>query len=319
MFSKWPSRSTLPLATQFSATPPARHRFFEPVCLGEAARQPQHRLLQHRLDRGGDVHVKRRQQLIRAAHRFAEQFGETVVGHGEAGAVVEIGHVEPERAVRLQIDQVVENEFCEARLAIGRQPHHLVFAGVDLEAGVIGRRPNRAGRANAENGSPGRFRAGCRCRAPPTWSPIRRRRPWSAPRRRRRARDRRRTPRGSDDARRTAAWPMSKSSREFADLLAQQAFLEQLLPQPERDRHPERAKAARRERDIGLQQPLEFEERLVVEHDVVEAVGGDAGFLAGNRRSRGAGSAGSCLRRVKRSSWAAATMRPSSTSAAALS
>ena len=107
--------------------------------LGEAARQPQHGLIQHRLDRGRDIHVKRRQQLIRAAHRLAEQFGEPVVGHGEAGAIVEIGHVEPERAVGLQIDQMIENELCVFRLAVGREPHHLVFAGVDLEAGVIGR------------------------------------------------------------------------------------------------------------------------------------------------------------------------------------
>ena len=106
--------------------------------LGEAARHPQHRLIQHRLDRGRDVHVERRQQLVRASHRLAEQFGEPVVGHGETGAIVEIGHVEPERAVRLQVDQIVENELCVFRLAIGRQPHHLVFAGIDLEAGVVG-------------------------------------------------------------------------------------------------------------------------------------------------------------------------------------
>src|SRR5258707_562663 len=31
MFSNLPSRSTLPLATQLSATPPARHRFASPV------------------------------------------------------------------------------------------------------------------------------------------------------------------------------------------------------------------------------------------------------------------------------------------------
>ena len=54
-----------------------------------------------------------------------------------------------------QIDQIVENEFLIFRLAVGREPHHLVFAGVDLEAGVIGAAPNTAGRANAGNGSPG--------------------------------------------------------------------------------------------------------------------------------------------------------------------
>src|SRR3984957_3642980 len=59
---------------------------------------------------------------------------------------------------------------------------------------------------------------------------------------------------------------------EFPELVAQQVLLKQFLAQPERDRHLERAKSARRHRDIGFQQPLEFEERLVIEHDMVEAV-----------------------------------------------
>src|SRR5882757_4021169 len=44
---------------------------------------------------------------------------------------------------------------------------------------------------------------------------------------------------------------------KFPYLVAQQAFLKQLLLEPERDRHLERAKPARRQRDIGLEQPLE--------------------------------------------------------------
>ena len=62
---------------------------------------------------------------------------------------------------------------------------------------------------------------------------------------------------------------------ELLQFVAQQVFLEQLFLQPQRNRHLERAKAARRHRDVGFQQPLEFEERLVVEHDMVEAVGGN--------------------------------------------
>src|SRR6478672_8765742 len=56
---------------------------------------------------------------------------------------------------------------------------------------------------------------------------------------------------------------------ELLELFPQQALLEQLLLEPERDRHLEGREAARRERDIGLQQPLEFQERLVVEGDVI--------------------------------------------------
>ena len=62
-------------------------------------------------------------------------------------------------------------------------------------------------------------------------------------------------------------------------LTLQQALLEQLLLQPERDRHAERAEAARCERNIGFQQSFEFQERLVVEHDVIEFVESCAGFL----------------------------------------
>src|SRR5665811_1973545 len=65
---------------------------------------------------------------------------------------------------------------------------------------------------------------------------------------------------------------------KFPEFVAQQAFLKQFLPQPERDRHLERAEPARRQRDVGLQQPLEFEKRLVVEHDMVKLVGRNAGL-----------------------------------------
>src|SRR5262249_32716608 len=62
-------------------------------------------------------------------------------------------------------------------------------------------------------------------------------------------------------------------------LALEQALLEQLLLQPKGDRHAERAEAARRERNIGFHQPFEFQERLVVEHDVIELVEFRAGFL----------------------------------------
>jgi len=57
---------------------------------------------------------------------------------------------------------------------------------------------------------------------------------------------------------------------KFPYFIAQQAFLKQLFLEPERDRHLERAKSARRQRDVGLEQPLEFEKRLVIEHDMIE-------------------------------------------------
>ena len=208
---------------------------------------------------------------------------------------------------------------CVFRLAVGREPHHLVFAGVDLEAGVIGERRIKQAERMREVDLLEDLERVAVARSPPTSSPIRRRRPWSAPRPLRTARDRTPMPHGSDDVRRTTAWPVSKSSSNFFEFLAQQVLLEQLLPQPERDRHLEGAEAARRQRDIGFQQPLEFQERLVVEDDVIDVgKAGAGGFQAIGDRVASETTA-SCFLRVKRSSCAAATMRPSSTSAAALS
>src|SRR3546814_16234682 len=111
------------------------------------------------LHRGGDVHVERDEQVaVGAARRLAEQVLESPVDHGEAGAIVEVALVEPEAAVRLQVDQPFQDQVLEARLAIGREAHHLVFAGVDLEAGVVGegrvQQPQR-GRSEARRGGKG--------------------------------------------------------------------------------------------------------------------------------------------------------------------
>src|SRR5690348_2879501 len=57
---------------------------------------------------------------------------------------------------------------------------------------------------------------------------------------------------------------------EGLQLLVQKPLLEQLLSQPERQRHAEGGIAPGREGEIGLQQPLELEEGLVVEGDVVD-------------------------------------------------
>ena len=65
-------------------------------------------------------------------------------------------------------------------------------------------------------------------------------------------------------------------------LLDQQALLEELLLEPQRQRLAERGEAARREGEIRLQKPLELEERLVVERDEVDFGRPDSGgFEAG--------------------------------------
>ena len=79
------------------------------------------------------------------------------------------------------------------------------------------------------------------------------------------------------------------------------------------------AKPARRIGEIGFEQPLELDERLLEEDDVVDVVEIDVARLQAIADRVGRESPASCFLRVKRSSCAAATMRPSSTRAAALS
>ena len=105
---------------------------------GERPRKPQHHFFRHCLDRGGKVHLALGQPDVRLARRAAEQRVEARIGHGQPGAIIEIVEVEPERAVGFEIDEMVENFLRVFRLAIGREPHDLVLAGIDLEAGVIG-------------------------------------------------------------------------------------------------------------------------------------------------------------------------------------
>ena len=64
-----------------------------------------------------------------------------------------------------------------------------------------------------------------------------------------------------------------------AQQVDQQRFLKQLLLQPQRHRHAERAKAPRRESKIGFEQSLELQKRLFVEGDEVDIAPAGASFL----------------------------------------
>src|SRR6185295_9641503 len=64
-------------------------------------------------------------------------------------------------------------------------------------------------------------------------------------------------------------------------LVTEQNFLKELFLQPQRHRLAERLEPARRKSKIGGEQPLEFQERLVVKGNVVDALIPDAaGFQA---------------------------------------
>src|SRR5260370_7820815 len=62
------------------------------------------------------------------------------------------------------------------------------------------------------------------------------------------------------------------------ELLDEPVLLKQLLLDPERHRLAERREPPRREGQISLEQPLEFEEGLFVEHDPVDVAEPDPGF-----------------------------------------
>ena len=106
---------------------------------------------------------------------------------------------------------------------------------------------------------------------------------------------------------------------EAAQRIPQQLPLEQLLADPKRQGHGERAQPAGREGQVGLEQALEFQKRLVVEDDVIDGLERHAFALQAVSDGVTRESGRRASRREKRSSWAAATISPSRTSAAALS
>ena len=137
MSSYGPSRSSLPLATQLSATPPARTRCGSLVFCMKVAADPHHDFFGDRLDARRQVHVLLLEHRLRCAGRAAEQVVEPAIGHRQPLAVVEVLHVEPEAAVGLQVEELLQDQVVIDRPAIGGQAHQLVFAAVYLEATII--------------------------------------------------------------------------------------------------------------------------------------------------------------------------------------
>ena len=244
----------------------------------DRAREPHHDFLGHRLDRGREIHVALVEPFLRLARRPAEQRIELVAGHAQTGAIVEIGLIQPERAVGLEVDQVVEDEPGIFRLAIRREPHHLVLARIDLEAGVVGERRVEQPQRMREM----QLFAHLQVVAAP--EADRRGRPFADPVH---GEDDRLLERRRKEGGRGVALVVLREQKlalpievgiERAKLVAQELLLEQLLLQPQRDRHAEGAEAPGSECEIGFEQPFELEERLVVERDMIDVGEADAGL-----------------------------------------
>ena len=161
--------------------------------------------------------------------------------------------------------KLVEDQLDVARLAVRRESHHLVLARVDPEARVVseGRveQPQRVRELQLSE----QVKLVARARSRKTRSPTRRRRPSSA-----------RPPTRTATGRRRCGVRLVMLGEEHlafeARLLRNLLAYPELLAQPQRHRHQKRAQAARRVVNVGFEQPLEFQQRLVVEGDVVQLV-----------------------------------------------
>lgn len=97
-------------------------------------------LLGDRLDRAGEVAMALGDFAGGATGWAAEEGVEAGAGHAFAVQVAEVLETEAEGAVFAQIDELLQDEVAVTRLAVGGEPHELVFAGVDAEAAVMGER-----------------------------------------------------------------------------------------------------------------------------------------------------------------------------------
>ncbi len=111
---------------------------FETGLGSQSAGHAQHDLLENGLNRRGQVGVPLRDAILGPARPASEQRMEARVGHGQAGAKIEVIQVQAKGAVGLYIDEVFADLGRVDAFAIGRQAHQFVFPGVDLEAGIVG-------------------------------------------------------------------------------------------------------------------------------------------------------------------------------------
>ena len=140
-----------------------------------------------------------------------KSFVEALVGHRQAVVVREVLHVQLERAVLAQVDEVLEDLVVVLRLAVRRGAHHLVLGAVDLEAEVVGEGAVEQAERVREADLAGAARARCRARRPAWRSPTRRRRRASGSPPPRTGTAGRPTPRATGGARRRAPRPRSRA------------------------------------------------------------------------------------------------------------
>ena len=101
------------------------------------ARHAQHDFLGDILNRSGEIQLALRQRRFRLARRSFEQPLESAAGHRQAVHEFEVLEVQPNAAIVVDVDDVIADGRDVARFAVRREPHHLVLARVDAEAGEV--------------------------------------------------------------------------------------------------------------------------------------------------------------------------------------
>src|SRR5205814_8134953 len=104
------------------------------------ARHLQHHLLGDLLHRAREIHLALRQRRLGLARRPAEERLEAAAGHPQAVWIREVLHVHPQAAVVADLEEVVLDRTHVLRLAVRREAHHFVLAGVHAESGEVGER-----------------------------------------------------------------------------------------------------------------------------------------------------------------------------------
>ncbi len=261
------------MPTQLSATPPARHRSRMPVsrCANAVIFSITSSVISW-IDRARSI-SRCVSVDLGLPRRAAEQRLDLRAGHRQAVRVGEVLLVHPQAAIVADLDEVVLDGLDVLRLAVRREAHHLVFAGVHLEAGEVGECGIQQAERMREAQLVQDLERAARGRRRSTRSPTRRRRPSSRRRPARTATDRTPRRRAIRGARRTAPRPRSRRGRSRMSSAIHSFSPSHSGIAIRYDRQP-----ARRARDVGLEQPLELDERLLVEADVIDLRRRDAGF-----------------------------------------
>ena len=232
----------------------------------------EHHLLDDLLDRTCDVHLALGDLRLGLPRRSTKELGEAVVGHAVAIQEREVVHVESEGAVVGDVDQLVADHLSVFRLTVGRQTHHLVLPEVHAEAGEVGERRVEESERVRE------LDLAQQLELTPSAHSVARGRPLPD------------TVEGQDGGLvegrgiegRGCVRLVVLREEDLAvipDLLGDLGRDEELLFEPHRHGLDEVLEAARGDAQVGHQDALELEHRLVVEGDVVEVRHPDPGLL----------------------------------------